>query len=103
MNAADLERLRQARREGNERRELNALVLMVVQGDFVIDLSRHGMARTGSGVVRNGGGYAWVSTLHRLEKKRQVERLRHHRFALAPAGLLRGLAERDRRRAEGLA
>lgn len=93
------EAIQAARRIGNERRELNALVHMVVGGDMRLDLSPHGMGRRGAGVAGNGAAYCWVSTLHRLERKRQVERLKGGRFTLTASGQARGWAENHRRSA----
>lgn len=77
--------IRAARRDGNERRERNALVHMLT-GEMRLDLSPHGMGRRGAGVAGNGSAYCWVSTLHRLERKRQVERLKGGRFVLTENG-----------------
>jgi len=84
----DQDRLRAVRRAGHERRELNALRHLIVE-PMVLDTSRGVRA---SGVSRNSSGYAWTSTLHRLERKRQVERLKGGRFVITASGQRR-LAE----------
>lgn len=79
-----------ARRAGNHRREENALVHML-DGEAVIVTPR-GSTR-GSGIARAPNGkFMWVSTLHALERKRLVERLRGGRFTLTHTGQRRALA-----------
>jgi uncharacterized protein YjhX (UPF0386 family) len=70
----------EAARAANHRRELNALRLLG-QADMVI-WRRDAQHAIG----RNALGHAQLGTLHALERKRQVERLKGGRYRVTDAG-----------------
>lgn len=80
------EALRDARRAGKLRREGNALLLLAAHGPM---RNEKLLNPTAGNVARNAGGFAWITTLHDLERKRLVEKRVGGLFALSDAGAAR--------------